>query len=285
MKKYSKVVRHGKSSTHLTLDGNPEIVVMEKLDGANASFKLENGQLKCFSRNTELNDHETLRGFYNWVQENVDPKRILTEYIYFGEWLVRHKLDYGENEKQFYLFDIFDKRSEEYLPINVIKMEAERLGLNIAPIFYEGEFQSLDHINSFVGKSQLGEIGEGVVVKNYNYKDKFGDQVFTKIVSDEFAEKAKTKKQKLPQQVNELDDFFDTYLTKARVEKILHKLVDEDIIEEDFDVTDMGTILRNSGSRIIEDILEEELDSLIKIVKKKIGKKYPSVVKEVVLSK
>ncbi|MBM7598261.1 hypothetical protein JOC34_000618 [Virgibacillus halotolerans] len=283
MKKYSKIVRHGKSSTHLTIEGNPEIVVMEKFDGANASFKLEDGTVKSFSRNKELDENDNLRGFREWVQDNVETNRILSEYIYYGEWLVRHKLDYGDNERQFYLFDIYDERSEEYLPIHVIKAESKRLGLNLAPVFYEGEFQSLDHINSFVGESKLGDIGEGVVVKNYNYKDKFGDQVFTKIVSDQFAEKAQTKKQKLPQNTNELDDFVDTYLTKPRVEKMLHKLVDEGILDEEYDISDTGVILKNSGSRIIDDILEEESDSLIKIVKKKIGKKYPSVVKEVIL--
>ena len=285
MKKYSKIVRHGKSSTHLTIEGNPEIVVTEKLDGANASFLKEGVVIKCFSRNTELSEGDTLRGFYNWVQENVMLSDLNNKYIYYGEWLIRHKLDYGENERQFYLFDIYDTETEKYLPFSEVKSESFRLNLNLIPVFYEGKFQSLDHIDSFVGKSQLGEVGEGVVVKNYDYTDKHGSQVFTKIVSDEFAEKAQTKKQRLPQQVNELDEFVTTYLTKPRVEKMLYKLIDEGLLSEDFNLSDMGLILKSSGSRIIDDILEEEMDSLVKVVKKKIGKKYPSIVKEVVLER
>jgi len=283
MKKYSKVVRHGKKGTHLTIEGNPEVVIMEKLDGANASFKKEDGVIKCFSRNNEVNEENNLRGFYEWVQENINPQDLKDDAIYFGEWMVKHSIDYPQEVYQnFYLFDVYDEEFEQYIEFKFVKKEAKRLGLNLVPVFYEGEFQSLDHVNSFVGQSNLGDIGEGVVLKNYNYRDKHGGQVFTKIVSDGFAEKAKTKKQKLPQNSNELDDFVDTYLTNARVEKMLNKLVDEGVIDQEYGIEDTGTILKNSGSRIIDDILEEEMDSLIKIVKKKIGKKYPQKVKEVI---
>ncbi|WP_226035709.1 RNA ligase family protein [Aquibacillus saliphilus] len=285
MKKYDKIVRHGQKGTHLTIENNPEIVIMEKLDGANASFKKEDGKIKCFSRNNEVNEDNNLRGFYEWVQENVNADDLVEGGIYFGEWLIKHTINYPQEAYQnFYLFDIYDEETERYINYHLVEKQADKLGLKLVPLFYQGEFQSLDHINSFVGKSKIGEVGEGVVVKNYNYEDKHGDQIFTKIVSEQFSEKAKSKKQQLPQHSNELDDFVNTYLTQARVEKMLHKLVDEGIIEEEPSLEDMGTILKNSGNRMIDDILEEEMDSLVKIVKKKIGKKYPSVVKEILSS-
>ena len=49
MKKYNKVVRQGQRGTHLTIQEGSKVIIMEKLDGANASFKKENGILKCFS--------------------------------------------------------------------------------------------------------------------------------------------------------------------------------------------------------------------------------------------
>lgn len=61
MKKYMDVVRHGKTFTHSTLEGNPKIVIQEKLDGANASFKRDGNEIICFSRNTQLDEHNTLR--------------------------------------------------------------------------------------------------------------------------------------------------------------------------------------------------------------------------------
>ncbi|WP_405101630.1 RNA ligase family protein [Oceanobacillus sp. FSL H7-0719] len=285
MKKYSKIIRHGKNGTHLTIEGNPEVIVMEKLDGANASFGLIEGELKCFSRNKELNENDGLRGFREWVLKNINADELLPNAIYFGEWLVKHTINYPKDAyHQFYLFDIYSTLYDKYNSFDLVEMESERLNLKLAPVFYKGEFQSLDHVNSFVGKSAIGEDGEGIVVKNYSYVDKHGNQIFTKIVSDSFAEKKDVKKQKLPSNANELDNFIDTYLTNARVEKMIYKLVDNGVINEDFGIEDTGTILKNSGSLIVDDILEEEMDSLLKIVKRKISKKYPNKVREVITS-
>ncbi|WJV20790.1 RNA ligase family protein [Rossellomorea marisflavi] len=285
MKKYTKVVRYGKQATKATLENNADIVIMEKLDGANASFKLEDGEIKCFSRNTELSNEDGLRGFYQWVHQNISKHDLPEGIIFYGEWLVKHKLDYGANENQFYLFDIYDEETEKYVPFNIVEKTADMLELKTVPVFYKGQFQSLEHIQSFVGKSHLGEIGEGVVVKNYKYEDKHGVQLFTKFVSDEFAEKQQVKKHRVSPSVDLLDDFVGSYLTEARVNKIIHKMVDENILEEDFDLTDMGTILKNAGGRVYEDIISEELDDLLKHVKAKIGKKLPVVVKQVITNK
>lgn len=281
MKKYMDIVRHGKTGTHLTIEGNPHIIIQEKLDGANASFKREGDKVLCFSRNTQLDESNTLRGFYNWVQENIKAESLAEDGIYYGEWLVRHKLDYGENENKFYLFDIYDEETERYIPFNLVKAQSETLNLNLVPVFYKGKFESIEHIQSYVGKSKLGEIGEGVVVKNVNYENKYGQQQFTKFVSDQFAEMAKTKKHKISPQKDDLQEFVNSTVNKARVSKIVHKLVDEGLLKEDYAIEDMGTILKNTGSIVFDDVVKEELDELLKLVKSKIGRKLPTIVKEV----
>lgn len=285
MQKYMKILRHGKGGTHNSIHEGAKIVVMEKLDGTNASFKVEDGKVLAFSRNNQLDESNGLRGFYQWTQ-TLDPNELLEGVIYFGEWLVKHKLDYGEHENQFYLFDIYNTNLDKYVSFSMVEDESTRLGLNLCPVFYKGEFQSLEHILSFVGKSLFGKFGEGVVVKNYDFEfNRNGEQQFTKIVSDEFAEVKQVKKQRVAPTGGLLDEFVTTNLTQARVNKILHKLVDENILEEDFDITDMGTILKHTGTRVYEDIIEEELDSLLKHVKAKIGRVLPVVVKEVLSNK
>lgn len=283
MKKYDKIVRHGQKGSHLTVEGNPMIVVTEKLDGANASFQLVDGEVKCYSRNNELSEENNLRGFYQWVKASIHPDDLETDCIYFGEWLVKHTINYpSEAYQKFYLFDVYDVNAEKYLSHDIVDKLGKDLELYFAPVLYKGPFQGYDHLKSLVGTSKIGDVGEGIVIKNYTYKDKHGDQLFTKIVSDSFAEEKKVKKQKLPSGASELDDFVDTFLTKARIEKMLNKLVDEGVLEEDYGIEDMGIILKNSGRRIIDDILEEELDSLVNIVKKKIGKSYPNKLKELI---
>ena len=141
---------------------------------------------------------------------------------------------------------------------------------------------------SFVGKSSLTkelDTGEGVVVKNVNYKDRFGNQLFVKCVSEKFAE---VQKQKLPKNPNANDkenELVKSVLTKARIDKIIHKLVDNNLLREDYDIEDMGTILRLLGGKVYEDIMKEESDLFIDyekdLIKKLVGKNTPNIIKEI----
>lgn len=140
----------------------------------------------------------------------------------------------------------------------------------------------------FVGKSNLTlepNTGEGVVVKNVNYFDKYGRQVFVKLVSEKFAEVQKQKLPKNPNVNSEEIKLVRSVLTKARVSKLIHKLVDENLLNEDFDIEDMGKILKLLGSKAYDDIIKEESE-LFKdydegVIKRTIGKNIPKVVKEV----
>lgn len=279
-KKYQSIERHGKSGTHLTVEGEPYIVIQEKIDGANASFQRVGDKILAFSRNTPLDETNNLRGFYEWTQ-TLDVSKIHYGSIFFGEWTAKHKLDYGENHNKFYLFDEYDTYTEKYMPFEEVKKVAEIIGIETVPVFYEGKFQSIEHIKSFVGKSVLGEIGEGVVVKNYNYTNKYGVQVFTKFVSDHFAEVSKTKQHKV--KADPLTEFINSTLTEARVSKLIHKLVDEGKLNEDYAIENMGAILKGLGSSVFDDIIKEELDELLKVVKGRVGKAVPNVVKEVLV--
>ena len=282
-KKYTDIIRHGKNGTHQTIEGNVQIVIQEKLDGSNASFKVVDGQILAFSRNTQLDEGNGLRGFYQWTQ-TLNPSQLLEGVIYFGEWLVRHKLDYGDNMNQFYLFDIYNEHTKEYVSFSMVEDESKRLGLNLVPVFYIGDVLPFDEIEKFAGQSKLGEKGEGVVVKNYNYKNKYETQVFTKIVTKEFQESNGVKNPKsATTKKDSFDQFLDTYMTKARVEKILYKMVDEQVLNEDYAIEDMGLILKNAGTRIYDDLIKEELDSLLKQLKVKVGKRLPVVIKEILV--
>lgn len=291
MKKYTKVIRFDKGKYQDILESG-HIIVQEKLDGANASFTWNEmtNTLDVFSRNCLLDEENDLRGYYAWAKQlNVELVKKYPHYIYFGEWLVKHKLDYGSNMDQFYLFDIFDKQKHKYLPFDIVRQEAERLGLNLIPVFYEGSTRPVEELKQFVGKSLLGDVGEGIVIKNVNYQDKFGVQIYLKMVSDTFAEKVKAKKPK-DQNVTQEELFIETFLTVARVEKFLYKLVDEGVLPDHFGVKEIPVILRELGPRLYEDLIEEEGDSLDpefdhKRIRKCIGKKLSKQVKSLLEQK
>ncbi|PEF71694.1 RNA ligase family protein [Bacillus cereus] len=290
-KKYMDVVRLGHRSTVGVLNEGDNIVIQEKIDGANASFTGGEGNTRCFSRNKELDEENTLGGFYQFAN-SLNDDELIPGYLYFGEWLNPYKVRYENYEKQFFLFDIYDLNREQYLPFSFVKGEASRLNLNLVLVFYEGVYQGFDHLQQFVGITnlggKLGEVttGEGIVVKKVSYLDRFGKQQFVKLVTDSFREVQQQKAPKDPSKKTEEQVFVDNCMTKARVEKLIHKLVDEGILNEKFDITDMQVILQNLGGRIYDDMLKEESEMLPKEfeekqIRKAIGRGLAVIVKKI----
>ena len=195
MKKYDKVKGSG-----ILLDKFKDrgLVVQEKLDGSNASFTVDNGELQCFSRRKKLNEKETLNGFYGWVHENIqeDVFDFLEDYIIFGEWLVKHKIQYKEEcYKEFYVFDVYDKEEEAYLSLKNMHRIASYLELKtvktllIAEPSYHLNILTPQDIQDLVGKSDMTvkpNTGEGIVIKYLDGKSEHED--YYKIVSNEFKE-------------------------------------------------------------------------------------------------
>lgn len=295
-KRYMEIPRLGHKSTLGVLNVGDQIVVQEKLDGANASFRRDGNIIRAYSRNNELDESNNLGGFFQWTQ-TLNVEEFLDGVIYFGEYLNPHKVKYPEHSKTFWLYDLYNTHIGEYMHFSAVKLEAKRVGLNLIPVFYEGEYQSFEHLMSFVGKTMLGgrlgdiETGEGVVAKRVDYKDRFGNQKFVKLVTEAFAE---VQKQKLPKdpkiELTQEQVFVDQVVTEARVEKFLHKFVDEGILDEHYGIEDMGVILRNMNPRIQEDILKEERDLLPdtydeKQLSKAIGRTLVKIVKPLVQNK
>lgn len=294
IKKYTDVIRYGKSGTQDVLQKGDYISITEKIDGANASFCLDKATdlgVAAFSRNNQVGEHNTLRGFYDWVVKSIVPikDKLNPNYRYYGEWLVSHKVVYRQDQyNNFYMFSIWDEQKGEYLSDEIVKSEAVRLGIQTTTYFYEGEYVSFEHIMSFVGKSDRTlepNTGEGVVVKNVTYKRGDGKQVFVKLVSERFAEVQKQKLPKNPNLEDEHKGLIDSVVTTPRIEKIINKMVDEDVLREGYNIEDMSTILRNLGQLVFDDIIKEEYDMIKdleeKILKKKIGKALPVKVKAI----
>lgn len=291
-KKYMDIVRLGHKTTQGVLKKGDYITITEKIDGANAHFILDEDspiRITCGSRNLKLSESNALNGFYFYVAERINPDLLTENYRYYGEWLTSHKVQYKpEAYKQFYLFSIYDESIGRYLSDEIVKSEAVKLGLATPEYFYEGEYISFEHLLSFVGKSNLSltpNSGEGVVVKNVNYTDNYGNQCFVKLVSEAFAEIQKQKLPKDPSQLDVVMSLVQSVLTKPRVEKILLKKVDEGELNSEFGIEDMGKILKLITSEIFNDCIKEESEVFenkdMDSIRKAFGKYTPVVVKEV----
>lgn len=289
MKRFTKIMRLGHRETIGYLREGDYIVVGEKLDGANASLKRGEAETLAFSRNNPLDITNTLRGFYNYAQ-TISPVLLTPGYVYFGEWLVPHKVDYGAHGGHFYLFDIWDANKERYLPHTEVISEAARIGLAIAPIIYAGPYRDYAHLQSFVGRSFYSKeptAGEGIVVKNYAYTDAKGTQKLVKMVSEGFREVVKQKAPRDPNAFSVEQQFVRENVTEARVEKALFKLIDEGNAPANPSMSDMGAILKALGSTIVADIIEEEGDQLpadvdTQNITKACGKVVPPVLRGII---
>lgn len=266
-------VKIGDGLTQSNVDGfevGDIIQITEKWDGSNASIRydVETDRLVAFSRKLELSYHQTLHGFWNYVQKlNVEDYKNTPNYVVFGEWGVKNAIRYNpEAYGKWYVYDIYDIEKQMYLPQTDVKKFVEERGLTYINVLYEGEFISWEHCKSFCDSPAYGEQMEGIVVKNQTkLNDPNSRTPFVlKIVNDCFSEVKKENRQRKiedPQKLKEKEhaqSIVDEIVTKRRVEKELFKMRDEGILPEKMTPQDMQLVAKNLPKRIYDDCIKEE---------------------------
>ena len=259
--KYNKIHRLGKEEVEGILD--TPVIVQEKIDGANASVWMEDGEMKFGSRNNEVT---SFRGFPEYCKSHKGIKRLFESapnIRLFGEWLVKHTLSYDSTKYQhFYLFDILEN-DVWWNPEEVVEV-AKEFGIEHPQLFMNLQQTTEDEIMKFVGKSNIGERGEGVVIKNPNYVSKFGvSPQYAKIVTDAFKEQNaivfggndKSSACYWEQCVS------NEFMTLARVKKIIQKI--ESVENRPLDLKDIPRVSQTA----YHDMLEEEIWTIQKKVR------------------
>lgn len=266
-KSYPKIHRLGKEEVEDIL--LTPFLVQEKIDGANISiFQLE-GELRCGTRTRMLPEDESFNGFQEAVQANFNLAMWFSrnpDCILYGEWLVKHTITYPDDAyRKIYLFDIFDTTTGEFWSQNKVEDEAEFLGLEYPKMFTpDGPvLLTLEQIKEFVGKSFVAANGEGVVIKNPTFKNKFGDAVYGKLVHEKFKESNAIVfggNNKNSDAYNEMY-IVNKYCTLGRVQKIMQKL--QNTTEERLDMKHTPQV---AGS-CYHDMITEEIWDIIKKIK------------------
>jgi hypothetical protein len=217
--------------------------VFPKLDGTNGSVWLDPSKpfgekFCCGSRNRELSLDNDNAGF---MKAMFDDDAVVP-YIYqnpshvlYGEWLVPHTLKtYNDDAwRKFYVFDVYDRNKERLLSYDEYSEGLVAAGINvIAPIAIIKN-GSIDHFTECLSKAHYlvkdGEgSGEGVVIKNYDYTNKYGRQTWAKIVTNEFKAKHHIA-MGAPVVGCEIveEKIAARYVTQALVDKVEAKIVNE----------------------------------------------------------
>ena len=244
-KRYQHLERFGTTEVERIELG--ECYVFPKIDGTNSSVWIENGEIKAGSRNRELSLEKDNAGFYEWVLKQENIKNFLCEnpnLRLFGEWLVPHSLKtYRENAwRNFYVFDVAEVKSKEdllhegddhliYKHYNFYQPILEKYGINYIPpisIIQKGDYdyfvKQLEK-NVFLIEDGKGA-GEGIVIKNYDFRNKYNRNTFAKIVTSEFKEKhAKEMGASVVKRKDLIEETIaDEFITKALCEKVFSKI-------------------------------------------------------------
>jgi hypothetical protein len=235
---YEKVERLEKEECDGILNGG--CYIFEKLDGANAQIYLDTAtkEIAFGSRNRVLGIGDNLvsgdsfRGFSNWVKENNVALskffHIHPDFILMGEWLIKHSVQYATTAyNQFYVFDIYDAVNERYMGIESHRSWQDLLSLGVELIPFDGRINNptMENLKAFLElPSRYGaKYREGIVIKNYDFVNKWGRRPYGKLLHETFKEVKSKPKAPISPDAIELA-IQAQYVTVARVEKICNKV-------------------------------------------------------------
>lgn len=233
-KKYQHLDKLGSQGTEGILDG--ECYVFPKLDGTNASLWSEEGKICAGSRTRQLSEDSDNAGFYKAMLVDPSIHKFFLSYPnirLYGEWLVPHTLKTYKNHawRKFYVFDVVNEDANgkfEYVPYDVYKEWLDFAGLNYIPPYFKSDKLTSDNLNEFLDKNDylVAEgVGEGLVVKRYDYVNRFGHIVWAKVVHSDFKDALKKFK------INDLEfaepietKIVNAFLNQSLIDKVYAKL-------------------------------------------------------------
>ena len=282
-RKYDHVERLGHREVHGIDTGT--VHVFPKLDGTNGVvwFDQDSGKVLCGSRNKVCTIEQDNAGFAAWVNSE-DPKAVALRafcvryphLIVYGEWMVPHTLKtyYDGVWRRFWIFDVYFRGSEGagYLsfgnysamphlnqcdliyPIAVIDDPTpERLAVMLAT-------------NTYLIQQGAG-VGEGIVLKNYLWVNRFGRQPWAKMIHEEFS--AGKREPKSGPDVSVESTIADEFCTATLVNKTRAKIRVEIANSEGVAVEDVESAYRSKviprliGS-VYHDLVVEEIWAILK---------------------
>jgi hypothetical protein len=178
------------------------VYVFPKIDGTNASVWATDGHVFSASR-TRVLDHQNERdnaGFDAWVKSEHPVATALRELclanpqlIFYGEWLVPHSLRTYREEawRRFYVFDVYSREQQRYLSFDEYQPLCDGIDYVMPLCILENpsknQILNWTEKNTYLIDEGKG-VGEGVVLKNYQWRNAHGRQPWAKLVRNEFKE-------------------------------------------------------------------------------------------------
>lgn len=156
-----------------------EVVVEEKLDGANLGLSLAaDGAIRAQNRGQYLQEPHAgqFARLPAWLalHESGLVKVLAPDLLLFGEWCAaRHSLGYATLPDWFLLFDVYDRAEDRFWSTVRRNAFADDAGLNVVPTVFTGH-TTLTELTAMLQKTpsqyREGQPLEGVVVRQESNK-------------------------------------------------------------------------------------------------------------------
>jgi hypothetical protein len=250
-KKYIHIERFGTKEVENINIGT--CFLFSKVDGSCSSVFLKNGIVACGSRNRELSpDQQDNHGFRQWVSTQDQFNRFFNKYpdlILYGEFLVPHSLKTYRSDtwRKLYIFDVL--RDDKFLSYDEYVPLLEEFRIEYIPVMsiiknptYEDLVAKLQS-NTYLIEDGKG-CGEGIVIKNYDFVNRYGRQTWAKIVCTEFKEKNlmafKPKEQQGSTNIEQ--KIIEEFLTITIIDKVYANIISDKEWESRFIQQLLGTV-------------------------------------------
>lgn len=187
---------------------NHEIIIEEKIDGANLGISFDH------EANIILQNRGTLLtppfwGQWQYLEKWLSLKKDLIfdvlsdRYILFGEWCyAKHSILYTHLPDYFLAFDIYDKKYNTFIDFDRRNNLLGLMNITAVPLIAKGVY-SLDVLPEFITKSiYSNEISEGIYVRVSNndetyFRAKIVRESFTQNIKEHWSSNKITKNKTL----------------------------------------------------------------------------------------
>lgn len=240
--KYMHVERLNEDNDEVEGILNGDVYVYTKLDGSCCSIYLDNkNNVRAASRNRVLSIDNDNHGCCKYVSENPKFENYIRKHpnhILYGEWLVPHtiKTYRADAWNKIYIFDVVEviNANQEnpvfrYLTYEEYKPLLEEFNIEYIPLIvklHNPTPQELYDVAECKGFLQdEAHCAEGIVIKRYDFKNKYNRTVWAKFVRKIFKIKKYIKKDINTDIIEQ--EIVNKFATSEFIEKEYQKIVNE----------------------------------------------------------
>lgn len=254
--KYPSVRRYG-SQYGFT---NGLIHLFSKIDGCATQTSADlMGNIMVGSRNDILDYDSKDIALGKYIDEHPNLKQFIInnpDLIIYGEFMRPQEIRYYDKScwGNFYVYDIKDTKTNRFMQYEDYKILLDKVGIEYIPLITTLDCPTIEQIAELFESANFlltdkGGPCEGIVLKNYDYVRRDGEQHWERVVTSEFR-KAKGVK---PQDHSSVDvRIVNEYCTDAQISKSYYKALDKVGVFND-------SVIIQTYNRVYHDIVVEDM--------------------------